>query len=147
MGKATHDANLDVLGTVPLFAGLDRKHLRRVGQLCSSIEVEPTTVLCAKGRSGAEFFIVRAGEAVVSVDATPLGEVGPGDFFGELALLGGGPRTATVTAKTPMTVLVLSGGEFSALLRVVPEIAVHMLPAIGARIRETTQRDGRPLGA
>ena len=78
--------------------------------------------------------------------AVDIATVGPGGFFGELALLGGGPRTASVTAKTPMSVFVLSSAEFFELLREEPQVAVQMLPAIGRRIRETSERSGRPFG-
>jgi CRP/FNR family transcriptional regulator, cyclic AMP receptor protein len=147
MSRAAHDPKLDMLAGVPLFAGFDRKQLRRVGQLCTGIDVEPGAVLCREGAAGGEFFIVVEGEAVVRVGVAEVDTIGPGDFFGELALLGGGPRTADVTAKTRMSLLVLSGAEFAAVLREEPQVAVKMLPAIGARIREAATRNGRPLGS
>src|SRR4051812_16196580 len=93
MGRLAHDPKLDLLAGVPLFAGLDRKHLERVGQLCTRLDVEPGAVLCRQGASGHEFFIVVEGEAVVTVGTTDVDTVPAGGFFGELALLGGGPRT------------------------------------------------------
>lgn len=148
MARASHDPKLTMLGEVPILAGLNRRHLERVGQLCTRLDVDAGTVLCREGRSGHEFFIVIEGEASVSAEGAEVATVGPGGFFGELALLGGGPRTATVTATTPMSVFVLSGSEFALLLKDEPTVAVAMLPSIGARIRAaTTAPQTRPLGS
>lgn len=148
MARASHDPKLDLLAQVPLFSGLNRRHLDGIGRLCTRTEVEPGTVLCREGRSGHEFFIVVEGEAAVTVGESEVAPVGPGDFFGELALLGGGPRTATVTARTPMSLFVLSGSEFAALLDEEPRVAVAMLSTIGARIRAGGSRErARPIGA
>jgi len=149
MLKAAQDPKLDLLAGVPLFAELNRRHLRRVGELCVRVDVGAGKVLCREGESGSEFFIVIDGEASVDIAGTEVATVREGGFFGELALLGGGPRTATVTTKTPMSVFVLSGAEFSSLLREEPQVAVKVLAAVGSRIRaqaaDTAER--RPLGA
>lgn len=148
MLKAAQDVKLDMLAGVPLFAGLSRRHLRRVGQLCDRLDVDAGTVFCRQGKPGSEFFVVIDGEAVINVGGTDVAVVGNGGFFGELALLGGGPRTASVTARTPMSVFVLASPEFSSLLREEPQVAVKVLAAVGSRIRaQADATEARPLGA
>jgi CRP-like cAMP-binding protein len=132
-----HDSKVDHLRDVPLFAGLNRKHLERVAQLCTRTDVEPGTVLCREGSLGREFFVIIEGTANVTVDGNEVGTLGPGDFFGELALLDAGPRMATVTAQSRLAALVLSSAEFSAMLHEEPLVAVNLLPAIGARMRSS----------
>src|SRR3712207_1222225 len=91
-----HDAKIDRLAGVPLFAGIDRRHLDRIAALCTDIAVPAGQVLCRQGQHGSEFFVIENGTASVTVDGRPAGTLGPGDFFGELALLDGGERSATV---------------------------------------------------
>jgi CRP-like cAMP-binding protein len=147
MRKSSHDPKLDMLAAVPLLAGLNRDHLERVGQLCTRADVPADTRVCREGGPGLEFFLVIDGQAVVSIGGDPVAKVGQGGFFGELALLGGGPRTATVTAETSMSLFVLSGAEFAELMRTEPQVAVKMLPAIGARIRTQSVGGSQPLGS
>jgi voltage-gated potassium channel len=142
--RGRRDTKTEVLASVPLFSGLGRRHLERIGQLCTRVNVDPGAVLCREGASGREFFVVLEGTAAVSMHEVEVGALGPGDFFGELALFDGGPRTATVTATTAMSLLVLSSPEFAALLNEEPAVAVKMLPAIGARIRSTVEAAQRP---
>jgi CRP-like cAMP-binding protein len=133
--RERHDEKIARLGEVPLFAGLSRRHLERIAQLCTRTDVEPGTVLCREGSAGHEFFVIVDGTASVAVGGKVVNSLGPNDFFGELALLDAGPRMATVTAETPLVALVLTSAEFSALLHDEPQVAVAMLPAIGARVR------------
>jgi CRP-like cAMP-binding protein len=129
------DAKLDRLAAIPLFAGTDRKQLERVAGLCTEVRVPSGRILCTEGEPGQEFFVVEQGEAAVTVGGSPVATLGAGDFFGELALLDGQARAATVTAGTDMLVLVLTASEFDGALQADPMIAVRMLPAIGARLR------------
>lgn len=133
-----HDAKVDRIAALPLFAGAGPRQLERIASLCTEVTVEPGTVLTREGGPGHEFFVLVDGTVEVSVGGQPVTSFGPGDFFGELALLdGAGTRTATVTATSPATLLVLSATEFSELLDSEPTVAVRMLPAIGRRIRAT----------
>jgi CRP-like cAMP-binding protein len=105
-----------MLRGLSLFAGLSDAELRRVDALTCEIEVLPGTVLIKQGQVGREVFIVAAGIADVSIDRRNVARVGPGEPLGEMALLEGAPRSATVTALTPMRVLVLDPGQFADLL-------------------------------
>lgn len=92
--------------------------------------VSPGVNLTGEGASGYEFFVLRDGTATVTVDGTEVRTLGPGDFFGELALLGDGRRTATVTTASPARVLVLFGTEFRRLEQEYPETAERIESAL-----------------
>ena len=92
-------------------------------------------MLTEQGRSGREFFLVLDGQASCLVDAIEVASFGPGDYFGEMALLDGGPRHATVIARGPMDVLVLETREFWALLDAAPSIAKKLLIVLAQRER------------
>jgi CRP/FNR family transcriptional regulator, cyclic AMP receptor protein len=129
------DAKIERLGGIPLFAGARRRELERISSLCTEITMAEGRPLCREGESGQEFFVLEDGTVTVTVGGKEVATLGAGDFFGELALLDGGPRTATVTASTEVKVLVLDRREFQALLEEDPIVAVRLLPAIGARLR------------
>ena len=101
--------------------------------LGTQIEVKAGTVLTAEGRKGSEFFLVRAGTARCLRNGQEVTTFGPGDFFGETALLINVPRTATVTALTDMTIVVFERREFSALLDQSPQIGRKLLTALAER--------------
>jgi CRP/FNR family cyclic AMP-dependent transcriptional regulator len=104
--------------------------------MCTEVSVPAGRVLCREGGPGHEFFVLEEGSATVTVGGAQVATFGPGDFFGELALLdGSGARTATVTAESDAQVLVLTAAEFRSLLESEPTVAVRMLPAIGRRLR------------
>lgn len=105
-----------MLRKLPLLAGLSDPELRRVDALACEIEVPAGTVLMKQGHVGREVFIVATGIADVEIDGRTVARVGPGEPLGEMALLEGTPRSATVTALTPMHVLVLDPGRFAELL-------------------------------
>jgi CRP-like cAMP-binding protein len=130
------DAKIERLAAIPLFAGSRRRELERVAQLCTEVDVRAGRALCREGEPGHEFFVLEEGTVAVSVHGEQVATLGPGDFFGELALLDAGPRNATVTAQTDVRVLVVSRQEFAGLLEEDPIVAVRMLPAIGARLRQ-----------
>ncbi len=130
-----HDAKTERIAAVPLFADADDRHLQRIASLCTEVRASAGEVLCREGESGQEFFVLLEGTVTVSAGGRELTTLGPGDFFGELALLDGKARSATVTAAGPVDLLVLSRTEFQAVLYEDPEVAVRMLPAIGARLR------------
>ena len=123
------------LARVPIFAGLGEKERQAVRSLLTRIDIQPGFVLAREGAYGNEFFIVMSGTATVERDGEVIAEVGPGDFQGEMSLLDGGPRLATITAATPMTILVANHAEFNSLLETTPLVARQMLPAIVARLR------------
>lgn len=124
------------LTEVPLFANLDKKHLKQISSLATQIEVKEGKDLTREGEHGSEFIIVLEGEAEVKVDGQVVATRGPGDYFGEIALLANRPRTATVTATTPMRIEVIGRREFQTLLEDNPGIATELLAATADRLAE-----------
>ena len=142
-----HDAKVDHLAKVKLFRGCTRRELEALARITTDVTVPAGKVLCREGEIGHECFIVVEGEATVSIDGDHVATVGSGGFFGELALLDGGQRVATVTASTEMELYVLNNGEFYALLNDVPTVSRRMLEALGARLREAdSQLHGSRVG-
>ena len=125
----------DPLSRVPIFSGLGAKERQKVRNMLTGLNVEAGHVLVREGTYGHEFFIVESGTAKVERDGVLLAEIGPGDFQGEISLLDGGLRTATVTSTSPMALLVASHREFTSLLDRAPTIARQMLPALVTRLR------------
>jgi CRP-like cAMP-binding protein len=113
------------------------------------VHAEPGTVLVKEGEPGDEFYVIVAGRATVSVESEPVAELGPGSFFGEMALLDGGERVATVTAAEPLELLALARSDFNRMLEVaMPALAPKFLSIVGRRVREQERREGRgtPFG-
>jgi CRP-like cAMP-binding protein len=129
-------AHLDNLATVPLFAACSKKELQAVAKASDEVELPAGRDLCEQGAIGREAFVIMEGEAVVRRNGRKVATLGPGDCFGELALLDHGPRTATVTAATDMRVLVLGAREFAGIIDEVPSIGNKLLKALAGRIRE-----------
>jgi CRP-like cAMP-binding protein len=131
---AKHSHRDNPLSDVPIFSGLGEKELDEVRSLLTELSVDSGAVLVKQGGYGSEFFVIESGTAKVQRDGALIAEVGPGDFQGEISLLAGGPHTATVTATSPMTILVASHSEFTSLLDRAPTIARQMLPALVTRL-------------
>ena len=106
----------DVLAGLPAFAGFSRQELQKLSRRAVEIDVDAGKVLAREGEPGREFLIVLAGTAVASRDGQVLAHFGPGDTFGEIAVLDHSTRTATVTAETPMRVAVVAANDFQALM-------------------------------
>ncbi len=132
----TRSSYLDHLASVPLFAGLSKKELQEVARAADEIDVEAGKELVTEGRTGHEFFLIVGGEATVKRHNRRIATLGPGDYFGELALLDRGPRSATVFAGTDMRLLVLGQREFAGLLETLPGIASKLLRAMAKRLRD-----------
>lgn len=131
------DEKLDHLRRVPLFASFGRHELERLGQLADEIEVGLDQVLAQQGRTGHEFFVVLDGRLTVLDGNRAVAQMGPGDFFGEIALLDGRPRTATVRADGITQLLVVGHREFHALMDEFPSVRTAVLEAVAARLRRT----------
>lgn len=127
---------LDHLASVPLFAGLSKKELQEVARAADELDVEAGKELVTEGRTGHEFFLILDGEAIVKRNGRKIATLGPGQHFGELALLDRGPRSATVVADTDMRVLVVGQREFAGILETLPGIAAKLLRAMAQRLRE-----------
>jgi CRP/FNR family cyclic AMP-dependent transcriptional regulator len=129
------DARLKMLKAVPLFAGCDDKQLAFIATQVDEVDFVSGRDLCREGSSGGEFFVIVSGTAEVRRQGRHIGELEPGDFFGEIALLDGGSRTATVTAVSAMKCLVLSRAQFHNVIRQNALIAVSVLEVLGERLR------------
>jgi CRP-like cAMP-binding protein len=124
-----HDApasRLAMLRKLALFANLSEAELRQVDASTCELDIAPGTVFVKQGQVGREAFVVTAGVADVSVDGVSIAQLGPGEPIGEMALLDGTPRSATVTALTPLRVLVMDRGQFAELASY-PLIAGNLL--------------------
>lgn len=123
------------LAGIPLFDTLEPDERAAIAPWFELEDVSPGMKLTGEGASGYSFYVLRDGAATVTIDGIEVRTLGPGDFFGELALLGDGRRTATVTTTSPSQVLVLFGTEFRQLQREYPEIAAR----IESGLREIAQ--------
>ena len=133
-------AYLDHLGKVPLFAACSRKDLQKIAKAADELAVDAGRTLVEQGATGHEAFIIVEGEAEVRRNDRRVATLGPGQQFGELAIIDGGPRTASVIAETDLRVLVLGQREFSALLDEVPGLAHKVLVQLAHRVRELDQK-------
>jgi len=124
-----------LLRGVGLFSGCTNAELGHIASLTTEYHAKPRQVLAERGEPGSEFFVVVEGEATATRKGVFLQTLGPGSFFGELALLDGGTRTATVVAKTDMRLLVLSRREFRTLQTISPSVSNKMLAELGRRVR------------
>lgn len=128
------DQKLALIAKVPLLAGLDRKQLEKVGRLADEVDLAAGKVVARQGASADEFFIIVDGTVRIERDGQHLRDLGPGDFFGELAMLGKMPRTATATCITACRLLVVGHREFNALLADFPGIQGAVLHAVAQRL-------------
>ena len=138
MSKKT--SYLDHLSGVPLFSSCSRKEIQLLAQLCDETTVKAGKVLVKQGSVGYECFVIVEGEASVDRNGRIITTFGPGAYFGELALLDKGPRSATVTALTDMTVLVLGPREFATALEKIPGLANKIMSGLARRLREMDVR-------
>jgi CRP/FNR family cyclic AMP-dependent transcriptional regulator len=129
------DEKLDLLARVPLFARMGKRELERLSQLTDEVEIGLDRVLAEQGETGHEFFIVLDGRLIVLDGREPIATLGPGDFFGEIALLDGRPRTATVRAEGITRLLVIGHREFHALIDEFPTVRAAVLQAVADRLR------------
>ena len=106
------DAFVRLLGSIPLFSGVSKKGLRALVAATDQIEVPPGKVIVREGAYDRDFFLIVSGSVRVSRKGRKLATLGPGDFFGEISLIGPGPRTATVTAETDTQLLLLGPQRF-----------------------------------
>jgi CRP/FNR family cyclic AMP-dependent transcriptional regulator len=126
----------DLLERVPLFAGVSAADIEELGAIADEIDVRSGTVLTHEGYREGYFFIIVSGTVRIERGGRTINTIGPGDFLGEIALLDGGPRTATATAETPCRLLSMSYQMFHELLDSSPSIRAAILEAVGQRLRE-----------
>jgi CRP/FNR family cyclic AMP-dependent transcriptional regulator len=134
---------LRLLAGVPLFETLSRPQLARVAELAREVSYGPGRMLVRAGTPGVAFYVITEGRAKVVKGriASARGDatLGPGDFFGELALLDGGPRSASVVADGPITTIRVERTPFRTLLRDEPDIALKLLEGMARRMRSMTR--------
>jgi CRP/FNR family transcriptional regulator, cyclic AMP receptor protein len=133
----SQDTKADALGRCSFFGGLSRNELRQLAKATEDMEVEEGKTLTREGEAGSEFFVIVDGEVKVTKDGADVRSLGPGDFFGEIALLEDRPRTATVTATTPLRFFVLTRQSFRSLLAKQPELEDKVVSALQNRLRAT----------
>jgi CRP/FNR family transcriptional regulator, cyclic AMP receptor protein len=121
------------LKSIPLFADLSHHDRKQVARWADEVDVAEGERLVNQGGFAHEFFAIIEGEAEVSREGQHLAELGPGDFFGEIALLEEERRTATVTAKSPMKVVVMFGRDFRQMESSIPHVAEEIRNAMEER--------------
>lgn len=129
-------ALIEQLAEIELFSELSKRELKKVASLMTTVDVKAGRSLTVQGQPGREFMIIEHGEATVRRNGRVVARFGPGDFFGELAIVAGVPRTATVTADTPMTIEVLNRREFTSLLDESALVARKVLTGAVKRLHE-----------
>jgi len=128
------NAKIELLKRVPLFAGCSKAELRELALSADEMDLRNGYVLTKEGRPGREFFVLVDGTARVTKDGKLLADLKNGDWFGEIALLTHRPRTATVTATSPVRVLVITDRAFRRVVETMPRIALKVLASVGQRL-------------
>jgi CRP/FNR family transcriptional regulator, cyclic AMP receptor protein len=135
-GRVTQDDKIARLEDVPLLEACSYKQLRAVARITDVLELPAGTMLARAGEPGNEFFVIVDGSARVEVSPRKRSRLGPGDYFGEMSLLDGGPRSATVVADTPVRLLVINRRDFTTLLREAPGLTQNILMTLSKRLRQ-----------
>ena len=139
MALFTQDTKVKALKRAPLFEGLSKKELTQLARVTEDIELRKGQVLCKEGEIGHEFFVIVDGKAEVTRKGKKITQRGGGEFIGEIALVEEVPRTATVTAKTPMRAFVLTSTDFHHLLEQSPQVQNKVLRALARRVAELSE--------
>ena len=128
------DAKTDLLKNVPLFAGCSKSELQKIASLADELDLGDGATLIREGERGREFIVIADGTVRVTRNGKLLRELGAGDFIGEIALVADVPRTATVTATSPVRLLVVTDRAFRGLLEQMPSLAKKVLQSLGERL-------------
>jgi CRP/FNR family transcriptional regulator, cyclic AMP receptor protein len=126
----------DLLAQVPLFEGLSRRHLKQIAEHADEISFREREIIVEADQRGGTFFVIVEGEVRVVRGDRTIARAGPGEFFGEISLLDGGPRTASVIAETPVVAIRLFKGAFDKVVRGEPRVAGKILAVVARRLRE-----------
>lgn len=128
-------SKVEMLKNVPLFRGLSQRQVEQIARLADEVEVAAGKRLASAGETGHELFVIVDGQATVSTKDRRTVTLSPGEFFGEMSLIDGGPRSATVDAATPMKLLVIGHREFWELLNEAPPLAGKIMRTLSERLR------------
>ena len=137
--EPSHDARIRHLQRVPLFSGFTEDELRRVAELSRISEAAAGTVVMQMGEPGDSFFIIIDGAVAVQTPVGAGSQLQPGDFFGEMSLLDGEPRSATLVATTDLRLLIVDRSHFWRLLDEAPDLVRRMLTILSRRVRRLEQ--------
>ncbi|MEW6058841.1 MAG: cyclic nucleotide-binding domain-containing protein [Actinomycetota bacterium] len=127
------------LANVPLFSACSKRELALIGRAAKEVSHKAGTVVAREGERGIGLFLILEGKARVTIGGKSRANLGPGDFFGEIALLDGGPRTATVTASTDLKLAGITEWVFRGLLVEHPSIALKTLESMAGRLRSASK--------
>jgi CRP/FNR family cyclic AMP-dependent transcriptional regulator len=139
MRNRTIEERSSMLREVDLFSTCTKKELAQVSSLCSTTSATKGEILTRQGQYGDQFFVIIDGEATVWRNGRTIARLGKGSFFGEMALLEGNDRTATVVAETDVRLLVLSRPEFRSLTLVAPAVIQKIMTGLSARLRQADE--------
>jgi CRP-like cAMP-binding protein len=140
--RRTQHETVVALAGVPLFADFTKRHLRRLAREADQQTFDPGQTIVEEGMLGETLFVVLSGHAKVTRGGRQVGDLVPGDFFGELSAIDGGPRTASVVAETELHVLRLFRRTLMALLRDEPRLVTKLIEGMARRLREVQRRTG-----
>lgn len=127
---------VDVLRGIPLFAALSKRHVKRIANLARPRRFAASSAIVRKGERGETFFVILDGEATLNLPTGRNVALGAGDFFGELALLDGGPRTATILAKGPVLTMAIGRRPFLKLVKGDSALSLGLLKVMAEHLRE-----------
>ena len=133
------DRRTELLAAAPLFADVDAAGLERIAARTVEVEFTPGHVIARQGEIGTGFFLIASGRAKVVRDGRETASLGPGEFFGELSILDGKPRTAQVVAAESTVCLALASWDFEAVLLANPALTLAILRGVASRLREATE--------
>jgi CRP-like cAMP-binding protein len=128
------DRKIELIKAAPLFANCSKGDLKAIARIADELDLPAGRDLIREGERGREFFVLVAGEADVRRKGRRVATIGPGDIVGEMALVSGLPRNATVTSTTPLDVLVIDERHFREMLRQYPEIQTKVLRSLADRL-------------
>lgn len=129
------DGKIELLRNVPLFSRCNKKQLAAIAALADLIELPAGTQLITEGALGREFMVMVEGTGEVRRKRRTIDTIGPGDFIGEMALLTGGPRNATVVTTSDSSLLVVTARQFWTLLEQAPDMQANVIKALGERLQ------------
>jgi CRP-like cAMP-binding protein len=129
-----------VIASVDLFRDLSKSQLKRLAEASIEVSHPPGKAVATEGRGGLAFHLILEGSATVSKDGRVLRTLGPGDYFGEISMIDGLPRSATVTAIEPLKAVAIPHVDFEGVIDDDPEFARHLLKTLCARLREAEAR-------
>jgi CRP-like cAMP-binding protein len=131
---------VETLGGVPLFQGVKPKELKKLADRMQQRSFDEGDAITTQGKSGIGFFVIQGGNATVSIDGKIIRTLGPGEYFGEIALIDSGPRSATIVATTDLSCQGITAWEFRPFIEQHPEVAWPLLETLASRLRDAEKR-------